>query len=103
MAPLSSRPSCETAHWIGSITMMMRKQKKKTAHTAEFPDAAVFTKLDVKETEVTWFLPPIINWATRIRTNGQLTRVGTSFWITYNFSGVVDLMGIRFDYPTKIW
>ena len=45
-------------------------------------------------------LPPIINWATWIRPNGQLTRVGNWLWITpSNFSGVVDLMGIRFDYP----
>ena len=49
MAPVSLEPVVQTAHWISSITMMMRKQKKKDRTYSEFPDAAVFTKLDVKE------------------------------------------------------
>ena len=37
MVPASLEPVVQTAHWINSITMMMRKQKKKTVHIANSP------------------------------------------------------------------
>ena len=44
-------------------------------------------------------LPPIINWVIWIKCNGQSTKWRAVLDYTYNFSGVVDLMGICFDYP----
>ena len=99
MAPVSSEPVVQTAHWISSITMMMRKQRKDRTYS-EFPDAAVFTKLDVKEdggnlvVTANYKLGNLDKTQWTINPSGEL-----ALDYTYNFSGVVDLMGIRFDYP----
>ena len=76
------------------------KAKEKDRTYSEFPDAAVFTKLDVKEDGGNLV----------VTANYKLGNLDKSQWTinpsgdlaldyTYNFSGVVDLMGIRFDYP----
>ncbi len=76
------------------------KAKEKDRTYSEFPDAAVFNKLDVnKEGEnlivtASYKLGNLDKAQWTINSNGDLI-----LDYTYNFSGVVDLMGIRFDYP----
>lgn len=76
------------------------KAKEKDRTYSEFPDAAVFTKLDVKEdggnliVTANYKLGNLDKAQWTINPSGVLT-----LDYTYNFSGVVDLMGIRFDYP----
>ena len=78
------------------------KAKAKDRTYSEFTDAAVFTKLDVKEEGGNLILTA----------NYKLGNLDKAQWIihpdgmatldyTYNFSGVVDLMGICFDYPEE--
>ena len=78
------------------------KAKAKDRTYTEFPDAAVFTKLDVKEEGGNLI----------ITANYKLGNLDKAQWTihpdgvatldyTYNFSGVVDLMGICFDYPEE--
>ncbi|SHI54560.1 glycoside hydrolase family 2 TIM barrel-domain containing protein [Bacteroides stercorirosoris] len=78
------------------------KAKAKDRTYTEFPDAAVFTKLDVKEEGGNLI----------ITANYKLGNLDKARWTihpdgvatldyTYNFSGVVDLMGICFDYPEE--
>ena len=78
------------------------KAKAKDRTYSEFTDAAVFTKLDVK-----------VEGGNLILTaNYKLGNLDKAQWTihpdgmatldyTYNFSGVVDLMGICFDYPEE--
>lgn len=78
------------------------KAKEKDRTYTEFPDAAVFTKLDVKEdggnliVTANYKLGNLDKAQWTINPSGVLT-----LDYTYNFSGVVDLMGIRFDYPEE--
>ena len=78
------------------------KAKAKDRTYSEFTDAAVFTKLDVKEEGGNLILTA----------NYKLSNLDKAQWTihpdgmatldyTYNFSGVVDLMGICFDYPEE--
>ena len=75
------------------------KAKEKDRTYSEFPDAAVFTKLDVKEdggnlvVTANYKLGNLDKAQWTINPSGDL-----ALDYTYNFSGVVDLMGIRFDY-----
>ena len=76
------------------------KAKAKDRTYSEFTDAAVFTKLDVKEEggnlvlTVNYKLGNLDKAQWTIHPDGMAT-----LDYTYNFSGVVDLMGICFDYP----
>ena len=76
------------------------KAKEKDRTYSEFPDAAVFTKLDVKEdggnliVTANYKLGNLDKVQWTINPNGEAV-----LDYTYNFSGVVDLMGICFDYP----
>ncbi|MFT0160654.1 glycoside hydrolase family 2 TIM barrel-domain containing protein [Bacteroides thetaiotaomicron] len=76
------------------------KAKEKDRTYSEFPDAAVFTKLDVKEdggnliVTADYKLGNLDKVQWTINPNGEAV-----LDYTYNFSGVVDLMGICFDYP----
>lgn len=76
--------------------------KAKDRTYTEFPDAALFTKLDVKEEKTHLIVTACYKlgnldkaqWT--IRPDGIIT-----LDYAYNFSGVVDLMGICFDYPEE--
>lgn len=76
------------------------KAKAKDRTYSEFTDAAVFTKLDVKEEggdlvlTANYKLGNLDKAQWTIHPDGMAT-----LDYTYNFSGVVDLMGICFDYP----
>ena len=76
------------------------KAKEKDRTYSEFSDAAVFTKLDVKEdggnlvVTANYKLGNLDKAQWTINPSGEL-----ALDYTYNFSGVVDLVGIRFDYP----
>ena len=78
------------------------KAKAKDRTYSEFTDAAVFTKLDVKEEggnlilTANYKLGNLDKAQWTIHTDGMAT-----LDYTYNFSGVVDLMGICFDYPEE--
>ena len=78
------------------------KAKEKDRTYSEFPDAAVFTKLDVKEdggnliVTANYKLGNLDKAQWTINPSGVMT-----LDYTYNFSGVVDLMGICFDYPEE--
>ncbi|MFR8554980.1 MAG: glycoside hydrolase family 2 TIM barrel-domain containing protein [Bacteroides cellulosilyticus] len=78
------------------------KAKAKDRTYSEFTDAAVFTKLDVKEEGGNLILTA--NYKLRNLDKAQWTihpdGMATLDY-TYNFSGVVDLMGICFDYPEE--
>lgn len=78
-------------------------EKKKTQYT-EFGDAGQFVSLDVKESEgelvvtANYRLGSLDKVTWTIASNGVV-----SVDVDYNFAGVVDLMGIMFDYPeTKV-
>lgn len=77
--------------------------KEKDRTYIEFPDAGVFKGWTVKEDGNTL----------RLTADYQLGNFDQACWMirpdgtaildyTYNFSGVVDLMGIRFDYPENL-
>lgn len=76
------------------------KAKEKDRTYSEFPDAAVFTKLEVKEdggnliVTANYKLGNLDKAQWTINPNGE-----AALDYTYNFSGVVDLIGISFDYP----
>ena len=76
------------------------KAKEKDRTYSEFPDAAVFTKLEVKEdggnliVTANYKLGNLDKAQWTINPNGEV-----ALDYTYNFSGVVDLIGICFDYP----
>lgn len=78
------------------------KAKEKDRTYSEFPDAAVFTKLDVKEdggnliVTANYKLGNLDKAQWTINPSGVMT-----LDYTCNFSGVVDLMGICFDYPEE--
>ena len=78
------------------------KAKAKDRTYSEFTDAAVFTKLDVKKEGGNLILTA--NYKLGNLDKAQWTihpDVMATLDYTYNFSGVVDLMGICFDYPEE--
>lgn len=76
------------------------KAKQKERTYSEFPDAAVFTKLDVKEDGGNLIVTANYKLGNLDKAQWTINPSGTATLdYTYNFSGVVDLMGICFDYP----
>lgn len=76
------------------------KAKEKDRTYSEFPDAAVFTKLDVKEDGGNLIVTANYKLGNLDKAQWTINPSGVATLdYTYNFSGVVDLMGICFDYP----
>ena len=76
--------------------------KAKARPSSEFPDAAVFTKLDVKEEGGNLILTANYKLGNLDKAQWTIHPDGmATLDYTYNFSGVVDLMGICFDYPEE--
>ena len=76
------------------------KAKAKDRTYSEFTDAAVFTKLDVKEEGGNLILTANYKLGNLDKAQWTIHPDGmATLDYTYNFSGVVDLMGICFDYP----
>ncbi|MBP1614249.1 MAG: lacZ 5 [Bacteroidetes bacterium] len=74
------------------------KQKDRTY--TEFDDATVFTGFDIKEAEGKLLVTANYKLGNFDKAQWSISADGTlALDYTYNFSGVVDLMGIRFDYP----
>ena len=75
------------------------KAKEKDRTYSEFPDAAVFTNLDVKEDGGDLIVTAHYKLGNLDKAQWTINPSGVvTLDYTYNFSGV-DLMGIRFDYP----
>ena len=78
------------------------KAKEKDRTYSEFPDAAVFTKLDVKEDGGNLIVTANYKLGNLDKAQWTINPSGVmALDYTYNFSGVVDLMGICFDYPEE--
>ncbi len=78
------------------------KAKAKDRTYSEFTDAAVFTKLDVKEEGGNLILTANYKLGNLDKAQWTIHSDGmATLDYTYNFSGVVDLMGICFDYPEE--
>ena len=78
------------------------KAKAKDRTYSEFTDAAVFTKLDVKEEGGDLILTANYKLGNLDKAQWTIHPDGmATLDYTYNFSGVVDLMGICFDYPEE--
>ena len=78
------------------------KAKAKDRTYSEFTDAAVFTKLDVKEEGGNLVLTANYKLGNLDKAQWTIHPDGmATLDYTYNFSGVVDLMGICFDYPEE--
>ena len=78
------------------------KAKEKDRTYSEFPDAAVFTKLDVREDGGNLIITANYKLGNLDKAQWTINPSGiVTLDYTYNFSGVVDLMGICFDYPEK--
>ena len=78
------------------------KAKAKARTYSEFTDAAVFTKLDVKEEGGNLILTANYKLGNLDKAQWTIHPDGmATLDYTYNFSGVVDLMGICFDYPEE--
>lgn len=76
------------------------KAKAKDRTYSEFTDAAVFTKLDVKEDGGNLIVTANYKLGNLDKAQWTIDPSGVvTLDYTYNFSGVVDLMGICFDYP----
>ena len=76
------------------------KAKAKDRTYSEFTDAAVFTKLDVKKEGGNLILTANYKLGNLDKAQWTIHPDGmATLDYTYNFSGVVDLMGICFDYP----
>ena len=76
------------------------KAKEKDRTYSEFPDAAVFTNLDVKEDRGNLIVTAHYKLGNLDKAQWTINPSGVvTLDYTYNFSGVVYLMGIRFDYP----
>ena len=76
------------------------KAKAKDRTYNEFSDAAVFTKLDVKEEGGNLIVTANYKLGNLDKAEWTINPSGVATLdYTYNFSGVVDLMGICFDYP----
>ena len=78
------------------------KAKAKDRTYSEFTDAAVFTKLDMKEEGGNLILTANYKLGNLDKAQWTIHPDGmATLDYTYNFSGVVDLMGICFDYPEE--
>lgn len=78
------------------------KAKEKDRTYSEFPDAAVFTKLDVREDGGNLIITANYKLGNLDKAQWTINPSGiVTLDYTYNFSGVVDLMGICFDYPVE--
>ena len=78
------------------------KAKEKDRTYSEFSDAAVFTKLDVREDGGNLIITANYKLGNLNKTQWTINPSGiVTLDYTYNFSGVVDLMGICFDYPEE--
>lgn len=78
------------------------KAKEKDRTYSEFPDAAVFTKLDIKEDGGNLIVTANYKLGNLDKAQWTINPSGVmALDYTYNFSGVVDLMGICFDYPEE--
>ena len=78
------------------------KAKAKDRTYSEFTDAAVFTKLDVKEEGGSLILTANYKLGNLDKAQWTIHPDGmATLDYTYNFSGVVDLMGMCFDYPEE--
>ena len=65
-----------------------------------FPEAAVFTGLDVKEDDNNLVVTANYKLGNMDKAQWTIAPDGTvTLDYLYNFSGVVDMMGICFDYP----
>ena len=78
------------------------KAKEKDRTYSEFPDAAVFTKLDVREDGGNLIITANYKLGNLDKAQWTINPSGiVTLDYTYNFSGIVDLMGICFDYPEE--
>ena len=78
------------------------KAKEKDRTYSEFPDAAVFTKLDVREDGGNLIITANYKLGNLDKAQWTINPSGiVTLDYTYNFSGVVDLVGICFDYPEE--
>ena len=78
------------------------KAKEKDRTYSEFPDAAVFTKLDVREDGGNLIITANYKLGNLDKAQWTINPSGiVTLDYTYNFSSVVDLMGICFDYPEE--
>ncbi len=78
------------------------KAKEKDRTYSEFSDAAVFTKLDVREDGGNLIITANYKLGNLDKAQWTINPSGiVTLDYTYNFSGVVDLMGICFDYPEE--
>lgn len=76
-----------------------KAQDKNRTYT-EFPDAGLFVGLDLRQQENNLIVTANYRLGNLERAQWTITPSGTAILdYTYNFSGVVDLMGICFDYP----
>lgn len=76
-----------------------KAQDKNRTYT-EFEDAGVFAGLDVQQKESDLVVTANYRLGNLDRAQWTITPAGTAILdYTYNFSGVVDLMGVCFDYP----
>lgn len=78
------------------------KAKEKDRTYTEFTDAARFTGFDVKQESGVLVVTANYKLGNLDKAQWSVLADGTLVLdYTYNFSGVVDLMGIRFDYPEE--
>lgn len=76
-------------------------EKKKTQYT-EFPDQGKFVGFDVKEEGNTLVVTANYKLGCFDKAVWTIDPQGTAALdFAYNFSGVVDLMGVKFDYPEE--
>ncbi|MDR0892021.1 MAG: beta-galactosidase [Mediterranea sp.] len=74
--------------------------KEKDRTYTEFADAAVFTNLEVKEAGADLVVTAHYKLGNLDKAQWTISPDGTATLdYAYNFAAVVDLMGIRFDYP----
>lgn len=78
------------------------KAKSKDRTYTEFEDAGHFTGFDIKEEGSQLIITVNYRLGNMDRAQWSIGNDGTATLdYTYNFSGVVDLMGIKFDYPEE--
>ena len=76
-------------------------EKKKTEYT-EFPDMGKFVGLNVSESGDSVVVTADYKLGSFDKARWAIAPNGTaSLDFTYNFSGVVDLMGVKFDFPEE--
>lgn len=76
--------------------------KSKERTYTEFKDAAVFTGFDVKQSENNLIVTANYKLGNLDKAQWTIAADGTiTLDYSYNFSAVVDLMGVKFDYPEE--